>query len=92
MFAEGAAAEETEQPIAAGPTPAHPKPWLEGHAETMTLLRDVVLRAVAHAADAVVIVDVAGIICYWNDGAVRIFGYRAEEMLGKGYPEKCGSL
>jgi len=48
----------------------------------MTLLRDVVLRAVAHAPDAVVIVDVAGIICYWNDGAVRIFGYGPEEMLG----------
>jgi PAS domain S-box-containing protein len=47
-----------------------------------TLLPDVVLRAVAHAPDAVVIVDVAGIICYWNDGAVRIFGYEPEEMLG----------
>jgi len=23
-----------------------------------------------------------GTICYWNDGAARIFGYRAEELLG----------
>ena len=36
----------------------------------------------AHAPDAVVIVDAAGIICYWNDGAARIFGYRPEEMAG----------
>jgi len=43
---------------------------------------DVVLAAVAHAADAVVIVDGAGTICYWNDGAARIFGYRADELLG----------
>ena len=47
-----------------------------------SLPEDVVLAAVAHAADAVVIVDAAGIICYWNDGAARIFGYGPEEMLG----------
>jgi len=48
----------------------------------MTLPGDVVLAAVAYAADAVVIVDGAGTICYWNDGAARIFGYRTEELLG----------
>ena len=50
--------------------------------DTMTLPGDVVLAAVAHAPDAVVIVDAAGIICYWNDGATRIFGYGPQEMLG----------
>ena len=52
------------------------------HGDTVTLPDDVVLAAVAHAPDAVVIVDAAGTICYWNDGAARIFGYRPEEMVG----------
>lgn len=43
---------------------------------------EVVLRAVAEAPDAVVIVDSAGVVRYWNDGAARIFGYGPEEMLG----------
>jgi PAS domain S-box-containing protein len=48
----------------------------------MNLPGNVILAAVAHAADAVVIVDGAGTICYWNDGGARIFGYGSEEMLG----------
>ena len=48
----------------------------------MRLPVDVVLAAVAHAPDAVVIVDAAGTICYWNDGAARIFGYGQEAMVG----------
>ncbi len=48
----------------------------------MTLPGDVVLRAVAHAPDAVVIVDAAGVVRYWNEGATRIFGYGPEEMVG----------
>ena len=50
--------------------------------DTMTLPAGVVLAAVAHAPDAVVIVDTAGTICYWNDGAARIFGYKPQEMVG----------
>ena len=50
--------------------------------DTMRLPGEVVLGAVAHAPDAVVIVDAAGTICYWNDGAARIFGYGPEEMVG----------
>ena len=39
--------------------------------------------SVAHStADAVVIVDAAGTVCYWNDGAARIFGYSPADMLG----------
>ncbi len=33
--------------------------------------------------DAVVVADVDGRITYWNDGAVSLFGYTAEEMLGR---------
>ena len=50
--------------------------------DTMTLPGDVVLAAVAHAPDAVVVIDAAGTVCYWNDGAARIFGYGREEMVG----------
>ena len=50
--------------------------------DTMMLPGDVVLAAVANAPDAVVVVDAAGTICYWNDGAARIFGYGPEEMVG----------
>ncbi|HET9732366.1 MAG TPA: PAS domain S-box protein [Acidimicrobiales bacterium] len=40
-------------------------------------------RAMADAIpDAVVIVDAAGAIVYWNQGAVRVFGRSAEQALG----------
>lgn len=42
----------------------------------------VLAQAVAHAPDAVVIVDASGVVRYWNSGAERIFGYKAHEMLG----------
>lgn len=42
----------------------------------------VLAQAVVQAPDAVVIVDAAGEVRYWNKGAERIFGYQAHEMLG----------
>ena len=41
---------------------------------------DAILTA---AADAVVATDRDGVIQVWNPGAERIFGYRAEEALGR---------
>lgn len=35
------------------------------------------------AADAIVLADNKGIIISWNGGAERVFGYKAEEVLGK---------
>lgn len=43
---------------------------------------DVLAQAIAQALDAVVIVDAAGEVRYWNKGAERIFGSQAHEMLG----------
>src|SRR5207237_1019335 len=41
-------------------------------------------RAVAESAnDAVVSADSAGRIIFWNNGAHKIFGYAAEEVLGQ---------
>lgn len=35
------------------------------------------------AADAIIFADTQGVIRLWNAGAARVFGFRAEEALGK---------
>jgi signal transduction histidine kinase/GAF domain-containing protein len=40
-------------------------------------------RALAHTADAVLLLDPDGIIRYWNPAAERLFGPAAEAVLGK---------
>src|SRR6266567_6275780 len=40
-----------------------------------TILRNV--------SESVIVTDLHGHIVYWNEGATSIFGYTAEEMLGK---------
>jgi PAS domain S-box-containing protein len=42
----------------------------------------VLTSALAQCPDAVVILDRAGVVRYWNRGAERIFGHRAHEMTG----------
>jgi PAS domain S-box-containing protein len=70
-------------------------------------LRDVTYRKTAAAAvardalllsnvrDSVIVIDLDGIVTYWNAGASRIFGWSAEEMIGKPalqrYPEPIRS-
>jgi PAS domain S-box-containing protein len=53
-----------------------------------TILRNV--------SESVVITDLQGHITYWNEGATALFGYTAEEMLGKTpallYPETQSQL
>jgi len=38
---------------------------------------------VAHSDDAIITKDLTGIITTWNEGARRIFGYAAEEIVGR---------
>ena len=46
-------------------------------------LDDGVLAAlVANLADAVVVADAAGTICFWNTAAERVFGWSATEAVG----------
>jgi PAS domain S-box-containing protein len=38
---------------------------------------------IASSDDAIISKDLNGIICSWNEGARRIFGYQAEDMIGQ---------
>jgi len=44
---------------------------------------EIASRIVTDAADAILYCDSEGIICMWNDACVRIFGYTAEEAMGR---------
>ena len=46
-----------------------------------TLARDALL--LANVRDSVIVTDMEGIVTYWNEGATRLFGWRAEERLGR---------
>jgi PAS domain S-box-containing protein len=45
------------------------------------LARDALL--LANVQDAVVVTDLDGVVTYWNEGATRLFGWAAGEMLGR---------
>lgn len=46
---------------------------------------ELILRSIR---EAVVMTDLAGVVTYWNDAAARMFGWSAEEMLGRRYAER----
>jgi PAS domain S-box-containing protein len=50
----------------------------DDHRFDRAVLGDVVDRC----PDAVVVVDAQGVICYWNAGAERIFGFSSDQALG----------
>ena len=45
------------------------------------LARDALL--LANVRDSVIVTDLAGVVTYWNEGAARLFGWTAGEMLGR---------
>ena len=50
------------------------------------LTRDALVLANVH--DAVVMTDVDGTVTYWNQGAERLFGWAADEMVGRHYADR----
>ncbi|WP_338702279.1 PAS domain S-box protein [Streptomyces sp. Q6] len=44
---------------------------------------EIVLGTAAQAPDGIMIIDSAGLIRYWNQGAERIFGFSADEVDGR---------
>jgi PAS domain S-box-containing protein len=50
------------------------------------LARDALLLANVH--DAIVVTDLDGIVTYWNEGATRLFGWTAEEIVGRHYADR----
>ncbi len=53
--------------------------------EAHTRQRDLRTRAVilAEVHDAIIVTDADALITYWSDGATALFGYTADEMLGR---------
>lgn len=52
--------------------------------QAATFDADDIAKAVLHgSADAIVACDADGIIRFWNPGAVRIFGFAADEAVGR---------
>src|SRR5207248_1488200 len=45
------------------------------------LARDATL--LANVRDSVIVTDMEGVVTYWNEGATRLFGWTADEMLGR---------
>ena len=46
--------------------------------------REIQMRSITDSAyDAIIMLDPAGNISYWNNAAERIFGYKSEEAIGK---------
>lgn len=46
-------------------------------------LEDISQALMGRLPDALVVSDRDGIICFWNDGATRIFGFSGEEAIGQ---------
>lgn len=50
------------------------------------LARDALL--LASVRDSVVVTDPEGVVTYWNEGATRLFGWTAGEMVGRHYVDR----
>lgn len=50
------------------------------------LARDALL--LASVRDSIVVTNLEGIVTYWNEGATRLFGWTADEMVGRPYADR----
>ncbi|MEQ9409502.1 MAG: PAS domain-containing protein [Fuerstiella sp.] len=51
-----------------------------------TLTRDALV--LANVQDAAIVTDTEGIVTFWNEGATRLFGWTADEMIGRHYADR----
>jgi PAS domain S-box-containing protein len=45
-------------------------------------------QILASVRDSVIVTDLEGVVAYWNEGATRLFGWTAEEMIGRPYADR----
>ncbi len=45
-------------------------------------------QILAGVRDAVIVTDLGGVVTYWNEGATALFGWTAEEMIGRPYADR----
>ncbi len=50
------------------------------------LARDAML--LSKVQDSVIVTDLEGVVTFWNEGATRVFGFEASEMIGRRYAER----
>ena len=50
------------------------------------LVRDAVL--LANVRESIMVADLDGVVTYWNEGSTRLFGWTAQEMLGRSVTER----
>jgi PAS domain S-box-containing protein len=49
----------------------------------MTDPHDLRVAALQQAGDAIIVIDPEGVIRVWNDKAIELFGYTAEQVIGR---------
>ena len=45
-------------------------------------------QLLSNVRDSVIVTDLEGVVTYWNEGAIRLFGWTAEEMLGRSLTDR----
>ena len=59
------------------------RPKRPGEPQSVNMKENIKTQIMENAFDALVIIDEHGKVTYWNASAERIFGFSAEEMMGK---------